>query len=467
MKATEEVSTLSSAPRIFVDFKDVELRENVTRAFHQAEKYGGHPVLKQEAPWERHSGMTASMICDEEEGVFKAWYMAGFYAPGEEHVQCLALSQDGIHWERPRLGLHQALGSKQNNIVIPSSHHEGKDHFETMLKDPMDGDGARRYKAIGWSSYDWDGPRSGIYTAISPDGLHWCHTPDPVFRFHPRPGTKDLGPVGDAQSMMIDTLRKRYVAFLRGERSRLMSWSEDFVTWTPPEPFLTVLHEEEVLYNNTGFVYGDQYLGFLTHFDKGPLTQIQTLRLLSSRDGEYWTRIPGEPLIPLGDVGAWDRFQIMLTGARPIRVGDRLYIYYRGTARRHNKIAKEYDPRIAPDQDSRTMAIGLATLRADGFASVCASYDGGSLTTTLLRSAGDELVLNLKADYGQVLVACLDGENRVIPGFGRKDCVPLQVDAVDARVRWREKANVRELRERPFKLRFYLFNARLYSYRCV
>ena len=457
---------LSTTPRLFVDFRDVERRENITHQYHQAQKHGTHPVLKQEAPWEKHPGMTASVIYDQEEKVFKAWYMAGFYAPGEVHVQCLALSEDGIHWQRPALGLHEALGAKDNNIVIPASYHQGQDHFETVLKDPADPNPARCYKAIGWSSYDWDGPLSGIYTATSPDGLTWHHTPEPVFRFHPRPGTADLGPVGDAQSMMVDTRRGRYTAFLRDGASRRCSWSEDFVHWTPPKPFLTALHDEEGLYNNTGFVYGDQYLGLLTHFDKGPTAQTQTLRLLSSRDGESWARIPGEPLVPLGQIGEWDRFQLLLTGAPPIRIDDQLFIYYRGTARRHNKVPAEYDPRIAPDQDPRSMGIGLATLRVDGFASVAASYEGGRLTTTLLRCEGDELLLNLKADYGQVRVECLDEESRAIPGFGLEDSVPLQVDAVDAPVRWQSQPNLRPLRERPFKLRFHLHNARLYSYRC-
>ncbi|MCZ6678658.1 MAG: hypothetical protein O7E52_15605 [Candidatus Poribacteria bacterium] len=462
-----EFQKLSSRPKLFVDLRDVELRENITRVFHQAVKYGAHPVIKQEAPCERHGGMTASVIYDEEERIFKAWYMAGFYAPGAEHVQCLAISEDGIHWERPNLGRHEALGSKENNIVIPADHHDGKDHFETMLKHPSDPDANRRYKAIGWSSYDWDGPLSGIYTATSPDGLDWTHTPEPVFRFHPRPGTNDLGPVGDAQSLMIDTLKNRYVAFLRGGRGRLMSCSDDFVTWTPPSPFLTALHEEEVLYNNTGFVYGEQYLGFLTHFDRGPRTQTQTLKLLSSRDGEQWMRIPGDALIPLSDVGEWDRFQILLTGAPPIRVGDKLYIYYRGTARRHNKVRKEFEPSIAADQDPKTMSIGLATLRLDGFASINASYDGGTITTTPLRSNGGSLSLNVKSDYGNVLVECLDPANQPIPGYSKDDCLPIQVDSVDAQVKWRDKADLAELKEKPFKLRFHLFNARLYAYRAL
>lgn len=459
--------TLTTHPRLFVDVQDVETRENVTRTFHQATKYGRHPVLKQEAAWERHSGMTASVIYDEEEDIFKAWYMAGFYAPGQDHVQCLALSKDGVHWERPQLGLHEALGSKENNIVIPASYHDGQDHWESMLKDSMDADANRRYKALGWSSYDWDGPLSGIYTATSPDGMNWSHTPQPVFHHHPRPGTNDLGPVGDAQSLMIDTRRKRYVAFLRGRMTRQMSVSEDFVTWTPPKPFLQALNEEETLYNNTGFVYGEQYLGFLTHFDRRADEQTQTLRLLASRDGETWMRLPGDPLIPTSDVGEWDRFQILLTGAPPIRVQDKLYIYYRGTARRHAKIAGEFEPRIAKDQDPKTMSIGLATLRLDGFASMDASFDGGSLTTRPLFLGGNALSLNVRCDYGQVLIELLDAQDHPISGFSKEDCVPLQIDSVDARVAWRNQRSFAGLKEQPVKIKFYLFNARLYAYRCV
>ena len=471
MTAIGSARVVGAAPQLFIDMHDVARRENVVRTFHQAVKHGGHPVLRQDAPWERNSGMTASVIYDAEDQLFKAWYMAGFYATGAEHVQCLATSPDGINWERPTLGLHDALGSTQNNIVIPASHHGGQDHWESMLKDPLAADPHQRYKAIGWSSYDWDGPLSGIYAATSPDGLRWTHTPEPIFRYHPRPGTGDLGPVGDAQSLMIDTRRRRYVAFLRGSGLtrgwRLLSVSEDFVSWTPPRAFLRALHEEELLYNNTGFVYGDQYLGFLTHFDKHPLEQTQTLRLLTSRDGESWDRNPGEPLIPLGDVGEWDRFQIMLTGAPPIPVGDKLYLYYRGTARRHNKVPREYDPRIAPDQDPRSMAIGLATLRRDGFASLAASYDGGMVVTTPALLAGDTLSLNVKADYGEVRVALLEEDGTSLPGYAEDDCIPINVDGTDVPVAWRERRSLAAAAGRSVSVRFTLRNARLYSYRSL
>jgi hypothetical protein len=459
-------STLTSAPRLFVDLADIEQRSNIVRSFHQAKKELRHPVLKQESPWERHGGMTASVIYDKEERVFKAWYMAGFYAPGSRHVQCYAVSEDGIHWQRPEIGLHEALGSKANNIVIPASYHDGMDHWESMLKDPLDPDPARRYKALGWSSYDWDGPLAGIYTATSPNGLNWLHTAEPVFHFHPRPGHADLGPVGDAQGLMVDTLRQRYVAFLRTDITRSLSISEDFVNWTPPRPFLQVQNEEETLYNNIGFVYGNQYLGFLTHFNRNAYEQTQTLQLLTSRDGETWMRPFAEPIVPVSDVGEWDRFQILLTGAPPVRAGDKLYIYYRGTARRHNKVKSEFEPCIDADQDRRTMSIGLATLRLDGFASVSSSYDGGALTTRPLVLGGQQLILNLVSDYGEVRVELLDESGQTIAGYAREDCIPVTTDNVAATVRWNDRLSLDELAGRPLRLRFHLSNARLYSYRC-
>ena len=51
MSKKKEAPILSASPRIFVDFTEVELRENITRVFHQAEKHSGHPVLEQRAPW--------------------------------------------------------------------------------------------------------------------------------------------------------------------------------------------------------------------------------------------------------------------------------------------------------------------------------------------------------------------------------------------------------------------------------
>jgi len=253
--SSDAARKLPEAPQLFVDFERIEnahpsgrskRMRGVERVFHQA-LHHPHPVLSPEAPWER-GGFTCSVIYDEDERVFKMWYLTGL--EDGRNVTCYAVSEDGINWRRPDLNFYEYEGSKANNIVIPPDHHDGLDHWESVFTDPLDPDPSRRYKALGWSSYDWDGPLSGIYTAVSPDGLRWTHSPDPVFRFHPRPGTDDLGPVGDAHCLMIDTLEKRYVAFLRHLPHRAVSLSEDFVHWSPPRIFLWTLHYEDEFYNN-------------------------------------------------------------------------------------------------------------------------------------------------------------------------------------------------------------------------
>jgi hypothetical protein len=207
-----------------------------------------------------------------------------------------------------------------------------------------------------------------------------------------------------------------------------------------------------------GFNYGDRYLGFLTYFAHDSHNPLLTIRLLSSRDGDDWEQLEtGRPLIDVGEVGEWDRFTLMLTGAPPIRVGDKLYIYYRGMATRH----KPYEGK---DTGTIGSGLGLATLRADGFASLNADYAGGKVTTALFFTRGRELRVNVKADVGQLQAEVLDERDFPIPGFTRADCDPVHADGCDAAVHWKENASLGKLQNRPIRLRFYLHNARFYSY---
>jgi len=217
----------AGAPQIFVDLDGVEPLDNVRQLFHAAQKHPENPVLWGEKPWEAQAySPTASIIFDESDQIFKCWYMGllgdvagpkNSYGP---HVLCYATSNDGIHWDRPNLGLHEYEGSRQNNIVIPATHHEGKDHWESVQKDPFDPDPQRRYKAFGWTSFPTSA-EGGLQTMTSPDGLHWTHSPGVVV------------PGGDAQSLMIDVPRKRYVLFVRSG-PRATYESTDFIHWNDP-----------------------------------------------------------------------------------------------------------------------------------------------------------------------------------------------------------------------------------------
>lgn len=468
---TGEIPKIGDAAQLFVDFDRVESIENVVRTFHPAEKHPSNPVLHKEKPWETDRGTWGSVIYDNEERIFKAWYggtstrdTSGCSGPNcrSNSVLCYAISQDGIVWKRPELRLYEVAGTRDNNVVIDDTYRDGMAHWESLHKDPMETDPQRRYKALGWSSYDWDGPQSGIFTMTSPDGMHWTHSPDPVFRYHPRPNTQDLGPVGDAQALMIDTLRRRYVAYLRRVPNRVMSVSTDFVHWTAPTLSLEARDGElsNTIYNHVGFVYGDRYLGFLTYFARDLKNPLLTVRLVTSRDGDHWQRPDTHtPLIGPGSIGDVDRFTNLLTGAPPVRVGNRLYIYYRALANRHS-------PYKGEDTSLKGGGICLASLRVDGFASLDASYEGGQVTTKPFRFAGSVLKLNAKANFGQVTVEALDEARSPIAGFTKEQCEPMRADSLEYPIRWKD-ASLATLQERPVRLRFQLANARLYAYRLM
>ena len=217
-----------------------------------------------------------------------------------------------------------------------------------------------------------------------------------------------------------------------------------------------------MLFRSKGFVYGDQYLGFLTYFNRELHNPLCTVRLLSSRDGDTWQRPTDKPLIDVGEVGEPDRFLNMLTGGPPLRVGDKLYIYYRSTAVRHGPYEGDDDT-----GQKYPGGISLATMRVDGFASLQGSYDGGTVTTKPFRFTGNELSVNVKADFGQLQTEVLDERGQPLPGFTQADSNIVNSDDVNQKVSWKQNANLRSLKNRVIKLRFTLKNVRLYSYRIV
>ena len=63
-------------------------------------------------------------------------------------------------------------------------------------------------------------------------------------------------------------------------------------------------------------------------------------------------------------------------------------------------------------------------------------------------------------------VELLDEEERVISGYAATDDLAVVEDGVAVRVRWRDDRKLRELGDRPVRLRFTLNNARPNAYWC-
>jgi hypothetical protein len=157
------------------------------------------------------------------------------------------------------------------------------------------------------------------------------------------------------------------------------------------------------------------------------------------------------PFIPRGQPGQFDSGSIY-TARAPVQVGDRLFFYYGGWNGPHNSTKAE-------------AAIGLATLRLDGFCSTRAGAEEGWLISRREPMAAPSVTINAKTGpQGFVAAELLDRDNRPIPGFTRADCRVFQGDSVRHVLKWKKDRFDDSHLDHDKKIRFYLKDADLYSY---
>ena len=125
--------------QLFLDDHVIGELDGLERVMQRPSKLG-RPVLEGGEPWERSTAAIIgnSLHHDEDEGLFKAWYDT---AAGVAY----ATSQDGLQWEKPRLGILEHEGSRANNLVSPGRNF-------SVVKDPRADDPAQLYKAMYWHS---------------------------------------------------------------------------------------------------------------------------------------------------------------------------------------------------------------------------------------------------------------------------------------------------------------------------
>ena len=158
----------------------IDQTENVTLTVGAVKKHSANPLFGEDKPWEpRYDNMYPNVIYDAAEGLYKCWYTPFVTSQLDENTPrdqrksvkwkvsqrrfglCYAVSPDGLHWQKPDLGLVELRGSNKNNIVLFDVH--GPD----VIKDLRETDPSRRYKMFGTLG---DGPHMVWF---SPDGLRW------------------------------------------------------------------------------------------------------------------------------------------------------------------------------------------------------------------------------------------------------------------------------------------------------
>lgn len=473
-----------------------------------------HPVPQEVAlvtdrPWEGNaSGMFAVF---QDEGRYRMYYRGlQFTVTDDENGQphpeftCYAESDDGIHWERPELGLFEFDGSKQNNIVWGHEERFGL-HCLSPFRDPNPAATENaRYKSwcVG-SNPNHEGPSKtpgakGLFPMKSADGIHWTPMKE-------EPGIT-YGRFDSHNVAFWDAVRGEYRSYhrnflesesyavhedaaaegVRGTRSQrdiLTATSGDFLNWTD-SVFLTYeWGKPDHLYTNSIIPYFRAphiFVGFPMRYVERPwsdamedLPELEHRRkrsnlnmrygsaltdamFMSSRDGRHFHLWPESFIRPgLRPQDNWvyadnlPNWGIVTTKSRFAGAPDELSIYaIEGYWRGESLNLRRY------------------TLRQDGFVSAQASANGGELITRPLVFDGHELVLNFSASAaGSVKVEILqDEEDLPLEGYTLADCREILGDDLERRVVWNGSADVSGLAGLPIRLHFVMRDADLFAF---
>ncbi len=421
------------AKQLFVDDAVIDSTTGLKRTLHPVNKHAANPLVVADRPWEGKCVLLyGAVVRDPALSKFRMWYLAWGKHVGQPSFICYAESADGLRWTKPDLGLHAFRGSKDNNIVIT-----GITSNTTIIYDPRDPDPFRRYKGV------IRGRGTRGYT--SPDGLHW----------------RDVGVLldqcYDSTSVQWDPVGEKWIAcakiFRDGKRARGYAESKDFFHWSDTYFMMTVDERDapgDQMYAMSIFYYETVYLGLLRMFHTS--SGIVDIQLSTSRNARHWDRQIRAPFIPTTPKrGVWDYGNNAPATNPPIRVGDELWFYYSGRGTHHNEVPN-------------TGAIGLGTLRVDGFISIDAGASAGTLTTKPLRLKGRTLYVNLNAAAGQLRAEIIAPNGQVIAPFSLANCEPACADRVRQPLRWRGATHLGAIGDRPVRLRFRLENGMLYAF---
>lgn len=485
--------------QLFLDDHLIESRTHLERRVQAVTKHPANPLILRGSEFEGLGVTFPSVLFDAEEGLFKAW------VDGLGRGVYYLTSKDGIHWERPRLGLFPRFDAEPNHRVVLSgyefaikdappdkldylrSREPGWTYFCNLggvVKDLRDPDPQRRYKmTFLWLDRNFVAPgktKGGKMTALgvafSPDGIHWTPVNTPVsmaVQDSPLHTTYDESRrrwVLLARVFGVSTPEKRakYAAHenfkYNAGRAVIRLESEDFLHWSPEKGELVMASDEHdspvsEIYSLRGIPYEGIQIGLVHFFHNEPGDVRLYFQLGVSRDGRTWQRLSDRsPFLPLGGLGDWDRSTHMPGSSDPLVVGDEIWIYYSGRNIIHPTRWKlEDDARELTDLPPFRGGIGLATLKRDRFVALEASLRPGTLRTKPFLVEGRTLHVNAAIRFGALAVSLLNADGSV----RQKVSVPAQ-DAVDFPVA--ELTSLAGLAGQPVRLEFTLQNGRLFSF---
>jgi len=457
----QNVVSIQNRRELFVDHFLIEKLTNAEVQMHKPRNEG--KVLFFDHPWEGNFSGYCTVIKDGD--VFRAYYRgireAGNDASDNE-VTCYAESEDGINWVKPELGIYEIDGTRKNNVILahaaPATHN-----FSPFVDKNPEVKPGQKYKALGGTR------KSGLIAFVSPDGIHWEKLQEePVFSEG----------VFDSQNVAFwSESEQKYVCYFRtwsgggfdGFRSVSRTTSDDFIHWSAPEEMTFGDTPHEHLYTQQTSPYYRAphiYVAIGARFMPGRqvLTNEQAEALnvnpkyfkdcsdaffMTSRGGNNYDRTFMESFIRPG-IGLenwvsrsnYPALNVVQTGPTEMSV------YVNENYAQPSAHLKRY------------------SLRIDGFASLAAGYDGGEILTKPFIFEGGELEINYSTSAaGAIRMEIQDEDRNPIPGYTIEDCQEIIGNEISRIVSWGGKTDVNNLLGKPVRLRIFLKDADLYSFK--
>jgi len=471
---------IGSRRELFVDNLLVGELKNTSLTMH-------HPqpreiVLRHDTPWEGPFTLYHTVMHDGDRYLL---YYRGWQEPSDPAVYCVAESDDGIHFERPNLGMHEWNGSKDNNIFFaqePFTHT-----FAPFLDDRPGVPEEQQFKALSRNFIPRGDGRTAVLNAFaSADGVNWELMFDEPVITDGAFDSQNVGFWSEAEGKYVAYYRvfcpkEDFESGVTGPTTRAprlraikRATSEDFQAWEPGV-LMDYRHDgqpapvEEFYINQTRpyFRAPHLYVALPARFMAGrsAVTEqeaeangVHKTQLNACSDACFMTTRPGN---------TWYDRTFMEAFVRP-RIGPSHW-----SARCNYPV--DGVVQTGPDEMSSYVDEHYAqpgnqvrrySLRLDGFSSVRASHRSGEMMTKSLLFSGRELELNYATSAaGSMRVEIRDESNKPIPGYSLREAVDIFGNRIAGRAVWKKGTDVGQLAGRPIRLRFVMRDADLYSLR--
>lgn len=380
-----------------------------------------------------------------------------------------AVSEDGLHWTKPDLGLVEYHGNKHNNLV--QTNMDTVYRACTVLYEPEEPDVERRYKMY------LEGNGQLGHVAFSHDGLVW----------HPS-SLNPLTKMAFEQSGLIHRDGMYYVVGQVPEdwggtihRALVCLMSPDFEHWTdalvwgfrrdplPPHSVFWAYNNGPQVHLGAGFwdrgnvligLYG-QWNGDPTDIDRRFMKM--NLGLITTHDGIHFTEpIPDFKMIKSDEEG----WTLDSMGAPPrlsqgqgfLNHDDKTFTYYGHWGKDGNKgiqVAVWERDRLGQYAVNRHPIEGQypATRPAIESAHPSQQLPYFMSCPIVLPEGGGQIFLNCSnlSKMSELRVAVVDRDFKALEGYSLEDCEPLRSDGYRAAVRWNQGDRVKA--RGPIRLR--------------